>query len=68
LLALGEENVQLGEGAIEQIMSASGGDMRKAVTYLQSSHQLSGGNIITADTVLDISGQVNYFFLFVGCF
>lgn len=39
-------------------MNASGGDMRKAVTFLQSSHQLSGGAPITVQTVTDISGQV----------
>lgn len=52
------EGVQLGNGALATIMSTSGGDMRKAVTYLQSSHQLSGGEVITSDMVIDISGQV----------
>lgn len=32
--------------------------MRKAVTFLQSSHQLSGGAPISVQTVTDISGQV----------
>ena len=39
-------------------MLTSGGDMRKAVTYLQSAHQLSGGNKITPEMVVDVSGQV----------
>lgn len=55
-------------------MNASGGDMRKAVTYLQSSFQLSGGSgsgrassssdnmwvptKVTPEMVTDISGQV----------
>lgn len=39
-------------------MSASGGDMRKAVTFLQSSHQLSGGAPVSMKMVTDIGGQV----------
>ena len=52
------ENVQLASGALDSILEASGGDMRKAVTYLQSSHQLTGGGIITSDLITEISGQV----------
>ena len=54
------EQVQLGGGSLEAIMKASGGDMRKAVTYLQSAHQLCGGAgfSITPETVTDISCQV----------
>ena len=37
-----QEQVNLGEGALDTIMDVCGGDMRKAVNYLQSSHQLSG--------------------------
>lgn len=52
------EKVLLADGALDTIMRASEGDMRKAVTYLQSSHQLSGDKAITSDLVIDISGQV----------
>jgi len=52
------EGVRLEDNAMSTIMRTCGGDMRKAVTYLQSSHQLSGGEIVTSDMVLDISGQV----------
>jgi hypothetical protein len=53
------ERVQLGDGALSTIMETSCGDMRKAVTYLQSSHQLSGkGNVVTSECVLEITGQV----------
>ena len=45
-------------------MNTCGGDMRKAVTSLQSSHQLSYGDIVTSDMVIDISGQVRFFFFF----
>lgn len=53
------ENVQLGEGTLDAVMRASNGDMRKAVTFLQSAHQLClGQGTITAEMVVDISGQV----------
>mmetsp|Transcript_24523 Transcript_24523/g.23535 ORF Transcript_24523/g.23535 Transcript_24523/m.23535 type:complete len:363 (+) Transcript_24523:96-1184(+) len=52
------ETVRLAEGALSAIMTASGGDMRKAVTFLQSAHQLSLGSAVTVDIVTDISGQV----------
>lgn len=53
------ERVLLGEGTLSTVMRVSGGDMRKAVTYLQSSHQLTGaGMVVTPECVMDISGQV----------
>lgn len=53
-----QEGVRLAEGALDTILETSGGDMRKAVTFLQSSHQLSGGQPITHEMVVDISGMV----------
>ena len=54
------EEVSLAPGALDAIMTASGGDMRKCVTFLQSAHQLCGGpgSTVTTDIVVDISGQV----------
>ena len=52
------ETVTLAADALSAIMEASGGDMRKAVTFLQSSHQLSAGSPVTTSIVTDISGQV----------
>ena len=52
------EAVALANGALDAIMCASGGDMRKAVTFLQSSHQLSAGTLVTIAIVSDISGEV----------
>lgn len=52
------EGVVLEPSTLDAIMLASGGDMRKAVTFLQSSHQLSGGAPVTAAMVMDISAQV----------
>jgi DNA polymerase III delta prime subunit len=40
-------------------MEVSGGDMRKAVTFLQSAHDLSGkNNVVSHDMVFDVSGRV----------
>ena len=59
-----QENVNLGAEALDTILNASGGDMRKAVTFLQTSHQLasaSGGSStepVTSAMVVDIAGVV----------
>ena len=63
-----QEHVNLAPGAMDTILQASGGDMRKAVTFLQTSHQLSSRQIgeegvagvgqVTSDIVIDIAGQV----------
>eukprot|EP01035_Chromulina_nebulosa_P017830 gene17830-23441_t len=55
---LEQENVLIEDSAIEAIVIASRGDMRKAVTYLQSSHQICSGNLITSNTITEISGLV----------
>ena len=54
------EGVKLGPQAMDTILNASSGDMRKAVTFLQTSHQLAGhaNDAVTADMVVDIAGQV----------
>lgn len=53
-----KENIRLAEGAMDSILRVSGGDMRKAVTYLQSSSQLCGDSAISSALVIDISGEV----------
>jgi replication factor C subunit 2/4 len=56
----GCEGIQLTEATLEAILQASNGDMRKAVTFLQSAHQLSGGlSSISPEVVIDISGKVS---------
>lgn len=39
-------------------MRVAEGDLRKAITYLQSAHRLHGGEIITAESVFEIAGVV----------
>lgn len=58
-MSVEKESVQLGDGALDTIMKVSEGDMRKAVTFLQSAHELAGkNNTVSSDIVLDVSGQV----------
>ena len=63
MMYIEKEQVKVGEGSLEKIMELSGGDMRRAVTFLQSCFQLSGGlalNLpITTNIVVDISGEVS---------
>lgn len=54
------EHVHLGEGVLHTLMEVSEGDMRKAVTYLQSAHDLSGsGSQVSENMVFDVSGRVS---------
>lgn len=55
-----QERMRMGEGVLDVLMQACGGDMRKAVGFLQSAHDLSGGGsaLVTADMVHDVSGQI----------
>lgn len=51
--------VQANDEVLGAVMEASDGDMRKAVTYLQSAHQLARRGDITPQLITDISGKVN---------
>ena len=51
------EGVNCHGDALETIMRVSGGDMRKAITVLQSSAVYTSNNV-TADVVYDTSGQI----------
>lgn len=54
-----KEGVQLSDATLDTLLVASKGDMRKAVTFLQSGHQLTGGKKpITPEIVLDVSGDI----------
>ncbi|KAL4426978.1 hypothetical protein ABPG77_009539 [Micractinium sp. CCAP 211/92] len=53
----GAEGVELGDGALETLSQVSGGDMRKAITTLQSAVRLRGSPVLP-DTLLDVSGTV----------
>lgn len=48
-MQLAQEHVRLDSGALDAILTVACGDMRKAVTYLQSSSQLllPGGQFLS---------------------
>ena len=52
-----QEGVELGPGSLETLGNVSGGDMRKAITTLQSAFRLKGSPVLS-DTILDVSGTV----------
>lgn len=61
---LAREGVKVTDSSLDALLTASKGDMRKAVTYLQSSHQLTQGKkVITPEIVADVSGAVRISFL-----
>lgn len=52
------EGVVINSDTMDALMASSKGDMRKAVTYLQSAHQLSMGGAVLSSLIYEISGQV----------
>lgn len=61
----GEEKLKIEEGALKSIVDISGGDMRKAITTLQSCYRLKcgtdselDGNLITGKDILEMSGMI----------
>lgn len=53
-----EEKVEYGDGVLEAVVEISEGDLRKAITLLQSSHRLKGGEEVTLGDIEDIGGVV----------
>jgi replication factor C subunit 2/4 len=57
-----QEGVVLGDGTLDTIMHVSNGDMRKAVTYLQSAHQLlgaaPGAGLVQPSHIVEMSGNL----------
>lgn len=53
------EKVKVDGGALKAVMQVSGGDMRRAITILQSCYRLKGNNHeITKEDIYEISGVV----------
>jgi len=52
-----EEKVAADDSHLQEVIAVSGGDMRKAVTTLQSAHQFLGANI-TNDAIREIAGML----------
>jgi len=53
-----QEGVQLEDGALEALGQIGGGDMRKAITTLQSAFRLRGSPV-EKETLLDVAGTVD---------
>lgn len=53
-----EEKVSCGDGVFEVIRKVSGGDLRKAITYLQSSARLKIDEEVTTEDIHNIAGVV----------
>jgi len=51
-----KEGVVHEEGVTSGVIEASGGDMRKAITLLQSAHHMQGAEPVTARVIREIAG------------
>ncbi|ORZ02855.1 P-loop containing nucleoside triphosphate hydrolase protein [Syncephalastrum racemosum] len=52
------ENVQLASGTMETLIRASGGDLRKAITFIQTSSTLHQKEPITPKTIQELAGVI----------
>ncbi|TIB81265.1 P-loop containing nucleoside triphosphate hydrolase protein [Wallemia mellicola] len=55
-----EENIPLNEGVIDTLIDNTHGDLRQAITYLQSAARLhqASNSAITIDTITEIAGTI----------
>lgn len=53
-----QESVQCDFKALESLVETSGGDMRRAITCLQSCARLKGGEKVVNDDVLEVTGVI----------
>lgn len=53
-----EEDVKITADGLEAIVDLSGGDMRKAVTAMQSASQFYAGVEVTPEVLVDIAGKI----------
>ncbi|XP_004713470.1 replication factor C subunit 4 [Echinops telfairi] len=53
-----KENVKISNEGINYLVKVSEGDLRKAITYLQSATRLTGGKEVTEKVITDIAGVI----------
>ncbi|EDK97660.1 replication factor C subunit 4 [Mus musculus] len=53
-----KENVKIGNEEIAYLVKISEGDLRKAITFLQSATRLTGGKEVSEDVITDIAGVI----------
>jgi len=58
-LIVEKEGVSINESGLDAIILTSEGDLRKAITTLQSCSRLKGGNEVSREDVFEISGVIN---------
>lgn len=60
-----EENIECDDSTLNKLVATSGGDMRRAITCLQSCAKLKGANSkIDIDSVLEVTGVINSYNFF----
>jgi len=52
------ESIDIEDSAVDEVISASEGDMRKAITYLQSTFRLKREDKITVQDIVEMAGVV----------
>ena len=52
------EGVKMEDAALDRLISLTGGDMRQAITFMQSAHRLHDGELITSADIEEIAGVV----------
>ncbi|CAO3649616.1 unnamed protein product [Cunninghamella blakesleeana] len=53
-----KENVELANGTLKELIKVSNGDLRKAITYLQSGANIHKNDKITPETINEIAGTI----------
>ena len=61
-----QENITLGEGTLNALHEASGGDMRKALTYMQGASQLVSGGVDDLKSSEECTIEVQHVHLLAG--
>ncbi|KAI8985339.1 replication factor C subunit 2 [Pilobolus umbonatus] len=52
------EHVNMGQGTMDALIDCSGGDLRKAITYLQTGYTVQKNDVITPEIVYEMAGTV----------
>lgn len=58
LVVAEKESVKISDNALDALVKCSEGDLRKAVTFLQTAHRLKGKDGIAIDDILEITGVI----------
>jgi replication factor C subunit 2/4 len=53
-----QEGARLAPGALKTLIECSGGDLRKAITFLQSGYNLQGSDAITSRMISEMAGVI----------